>query len=236
MKPSQITRKEARARIGLGDIPGEKIDVLIKQNKDKLKPSELKIQSQTIEEDSSKQYFEYKSRQNIKPKIEKSNSIENTSNNKVILRKEIINRERHEDVSFHPTMNIVNAKIPNWYLDEIKSSTTEFEDYDHTYLQAYYNNATKHDGREEQKLKTRLSEKQRKTIEINEEVIYSQQNNIEWQNNESRKELVKLQQKEMIRKIKEEKEKARLEELKKKQNLEALNNKIKKKSELYKKK
>ena len=238
IKPSQISRKEARARIGLADIPDEKINVLIKQSKDKLKTFEQRTQIQPVEDEINKHCFEYKSRQNNKSKIEKSHSTEMTSGNKGNHKKEIILKSRFDDVTFQPTMNIVNTQVPQCNYDEIKSSITDFEEYDHTYLQAYYNNATKNDSRDERRQRSRFTEKQKKTIDSSEELQFSQQNTFFEKQVfiDSRKELVKLQQKEMIRKIKEVKEKTKQEELKKKQNLEALNSKIKKKSELYKRK
>ena len=237
LKPSQITRKEARARIGLGDIPDDKIETLIKQTKEKLKPADQNSHSQSVDEEPINPCLEYKSRQIVKMKIDKSNSSENSSLNKGNLRKEVQRPDISSQISFHPAMNIVNTKMPNSYFDEVKSSITDMEEFDHTYLQAYYNNATKQDSREEHRPKSKYSENQRRAVEPNEEVQYSHHNNNDNRtHNENRKELVKMQQKEMIRKLKEEKTKAKLEELKKKQNLDALNYKIKKKAEVYKKK
>lgn len=239
LKPSQITRKEARARIGLADIPDQKIDVLIQQSKDKLKTSEQRPQTQQIEDEANKHCFEYKSRQSNKPKIEKSRSTEMNSGNKSSIKKEVVIKTVHEDVTFQPTMNIVNAKIPQCYYDDMKSSITDYDEDEHIYLQSYYNNATKNDSRDERRQRSRLMDKQKKTIDSNEDVHYSQQNTLlENKQNyiDSRKELVKLQQKEMIKKLKEQKDKTKQEELKKKQNLEALNNRIKKKTESYKRK
>lgn len=108
------------------------------------------------------------------------------------------------------------------------------EEQDQFYYQAYYNNAvSKYDQPEESKLKPKYLDRPKKKHTssslkdvANEEVERQVQA-------ECRKELVKLQQKAKLRKMREERERERQAELKKKQNLDALNNMLRKRKETY---
>lgn len=77
LKPSQISRKEARARIGLGDIPDDKIEEIIKVKKEKVKNSGSKTKL-TAQDEQILQPSQPVSRQLNRQSIEKAKSSEGT--------------------------------------------------------------------------------------------------------------------------------------------------------------
>lgn len=90
-KVYKLSRKEARARIGLGDIPDEKIE-----NKVKVKKERVKITKSR--EGSSKplskpvptfQYTNARSRQNSKPRIANTKSTDGTRGTKAAIKETV---------------------------------------------------------------------------------------------------------------------------------------------------
>jgi hypothetical protein len=89
LKPSQITRKEARARIGLGDIPDEKIEELVKIKKSKLNHTSPKnIEKVVTAVSDFKVPEKVKSRAIVNQKLKNSKSTDKGSS--IIVLKEPI--------------------------------------------------------------------------------------------------------------------------------------------------
>jgi hypothetical protein len=209
-----LPRKEARANIGLGDIPNETIEEIIKMKKHKLKETS-------------------KSKNEGRPPIQNKNSNcpkanlkfkKKTSEEKKAKSKEKNNKGVSAVIS--KKVEEIKAIMPEVeYKYEMSSSIGDFEDY----LPVYTKNKYKHGGSKKTEIKTqnKTESEQHKEEQTEKEKLMEL---------EMRKELVKMQQRAKLKKIKEEKEKERAEEERKRQNLEALNNLLKTKLKSKKKK
>lgn len=213
-----MTRQEARERIGLGIIPDEKIEQIIKVKKDKLKTNNAAKSDSKSSQRNTVATTNTRMDGKVRPASTSKESERQTTSAK--LRTVITTQTA-------PTHTTVKTKIPEpTYQFEMSSSINDMDDY----LPVYGKSQYKHSDAKKSKnsVKTSGEKHLQKATEQTEaeKVIQSQ----------CRKDLVKIQKLNRIRKLKEQREKNRQEEERKRQNLEALESVIKKKSEVYKKK
>lgn len=251
VKPSKITRKEARARIGLGEIPDDKIEKLIKVKKNKLKVSKDEPDTTEPEKNKTTSVFQYqksRSRLSNDERISTKKSTESLKESKAPIRETLkikfpeartVERLNIQTIGtkFEPDVNSsindigqldynnFGAKFPN------ESQFDNEEDEDFTPI---YNENRKHKKTSAGKLKNSKTGKLKDTEKDQEEAQMTEQER--YYDNEAKKELVKQQKRAQAKRMKEEKEQQMLKELKKKQNLESLNDMLKKRTENYKKK
>lgn len=229
---AKLSRKEARAAIGLGDIPDDKIDEKVKLKKHKIKSEK---QSVSKVNGGPVPKFQY---QNPRPKLSNDQRVTMNIQNEIEKPKKVVVKEtikiKYPDEISPRKLNIVKAKIPECNYDQdMMDSLHDFDEFQPIYQDA---KESKHDSKSiKTKYNSKGKEKNKKTptaeLEINELSEEERRAEIE-----AKKELVRQQRKAKLRKMKEDKEREIQEELRKKQNLEALQDKFKKRTENYKKK
>jgi hypothetical protein len=247
VKPLKLSRKEARARIGLGDIPDEKIREIVKVKKNKLSISKQQDVTGPANKPPAQvfQYQKSRSRVSIEPRISNSKSTESIKESKPNIKETL-------KIKFPETKIVERITIDSKYDNDLMSSINDMGQYDEFNLHSKFPNGARFDNDDsdsctpmydERKKHRKISAvklKNSKTSKIKdieqhpEEVQLTEQEKMV--DMEAKKELVKQQKRAQNKKMKEEKEHQTLRELKKKQNLEALNEMLKKRTESYKKK
>ena len=201
-----MTRKEARVNIGLGDIPEDKIEQIVKNKKEKIKNS---------------------GGPNVRP-VSWSNNTNPRSN--VVIKADIPQASVNVTANSKPKLQTVMVKQASKqpiaqdepsYQYEMNSSINDFDHYMPMY------NHTKVSASK------RLSNG--RTIEsVSPNDMNQDQDRMNPVH--CKKDLVKIQRQKRLKQQKDQTEKAKLEEQRKNQNLEALNNMLRKKNENYKRK
>jgi hypothetical protein len=229
---SKLSRKEARARIGLGDIPDEKIEEIIKVKKKKLKTSASKNNIKQISHPMTQlQTQKSRSRLSNDPGLQASKSNEGGRNHKVVV-KELIKLKYPSEVT--PRATVVRAEIPDCRYDQdMNSSINDFDEFIPVYQEPRSRPPKPESNKSISKYNSRAKEKETHKGHSDEDTQFDQEKLAEI---EAKKELVKLQRKAKLKRMREEREKEKQLELKKKQNLEALNDMFKKRTENFKKK
>lgn len=229
---SKISRKEARARIGLGKIPGEKIEEIIKVKKKKLKTSASKNHIKQISHPMTQlQTQKSRSRLSNEPGLQASKSNVGGKNHKVVV-KELIKLKYPTEIS--PKANVVKAEIPECRYDaDMFSSINDFDEFIPIYQEPRSKPPKPESNKLSSKYNSKTKEKEINKFQSDEDVQFDEDKLAEI---EAKKELVKLQRKAKLKRMREEREKEKQLELKKKQNLEALNDMFKKRTENFKKK
>ena len=223
-KPSKITRKEARARIGLADIPDDRIEELVKNKKSKLQSTSPK-NSEVVGDQiySIPSYSKPRSRMGNEFTLENSKSNPKATRSTMAV-KEVIKIKQSDSKNQRP--NVVQAKIPDVHYDhDLNSSINDFDEFTPVY----------HEPPKSKSTKLKIKSKPSKGKEDSEAQPSKTQEDTQAEIHQ-KKELVKLQRKAKLKKIKEQKELEKQAELKKKENLESLNNMFKKRTESFKKK
>jgi len=214
LKHFKLSRKEARARIGLGSIPDDKIEEFMKDSKPKVKPQELSSTNKS--NNTPVPTFQYqganRSRQSQEQKIKNNKSVEN---NRVRVRETLKIR--------FPETRIVNERAieSSKYDNDLASSINDFDEFTPMYHNSH-KNKNKKSGSKPKNFK--ISKEKESFRGLTQDILTEEEKQ---KNIEGKRELVKQQRKAKLKKIKEEKELERKQELKRKQNLENLNNMLK---------
>ncbi|CAI2381902.1 unnamed protein product [Moneuplotes crassus] len=225
-KHFKLSRKEARARIGLSSIPDEKIEEFVKVKKTKVKPQVIPEGKKSNRDPVP--VFSYESRSKSRLNQDStSKEQESDGTNKVKVRETL--KIKFPEVPQAEDRRIVST-IESRYDQDLASSINDFDEFT-----PMYSKMTK------QKLKKTTSKPKNPKITKEKSNIKSfggkppksQENPL--RKSEDKKELVRQQKKANYKKLKEEKDKRKERELKTKQNVEALNQFLTKKTQNYKK-
>lgn len=251
VKPSKITRKEARARIGLAEIPDDKIEKLIKVKKNKLKIA--KEETDIVEPEKNKmapvfQYQKSRSRLSNDERISSKKSTESLKESKPHTRETL--KIKFPEARTVERLNIQTTGTK--FEPDVMSSINDMGQLDYNNFGSKFHNESQFDNDEDEeftpiyndnrrnrktsagKLKNSKTGKIKETDKNQQELHLTDQETL--YDNEAKKDLVKQQKRAQAKRLKEEKELQMLKELKKKQNLESLNDMLKKRTENYKKK